>query len=530
MSGPEHEQTQHVTALFNQGLALHQQGQFDEARLVYAQILARQPGHFDALYLSGVIASQGNQPELAVDLIGQAIAVNPNVGPAHCAHGNALLELSRCEEAISSYDRAIAINPAVAEVHYNRGIALRKMKRFEDAVASYDRAIAIRADYAQAHANRGNVLLDLQRHEEALASYDRAIAIMPAYADAHSNRGLALLELKHIAQSIASYDRAIAIRPDFVEAYWNKSLTLLTAGQLERGWELYEWRWKRDESLQHAGRSFKQPRWLGSGSLEGKTILLHAEQGLGDAIQFCRYARLVKAMGATVLLEVPKSLLDLFKGLQGVDGLIESGRELPAFDYHCPLLSLPWAFKTDLTTIPQSSPYLSSRADRRALWRERLGNKTKPRIGLAWSGNSAYKNDRNRSLPLAQVMQYLPEEFDYVSLQKDVRDEEKAILRKRAIAHYGDHLRDFADTAALCDLVDLVVSVDTSVAHLAGAMGKPTFVLLPYAADWRWLLDRTDSPWYESVTLYRQKNDKLWAPVLCQIASDLLKRRTVPGI
>ena len=416
MAGQEHELD--VTALFQQGLALHQQGHLADANRAYSKVLALQAAHFDALYLSGVIASQCQQPQLALERIAQAIAINPAVAPVHCSYGNVLLELSRCEDAIASYDRAIAINPEIPEAHYNRGIALRKIRRSADAIASYDRAIALRPDYAEAHANRANALLDLKCHAQAIADYDRAIAILPGYAQAHTNRGLALLELKRPEEAIASHDRAIAIRPDFAEAYWNKSLTLLTFGQLEAGWELYEWRWKRDEALQQASRGFAQPRWFGSENLAGKTVLLYAEQGMGDTIQFCRYARLVKALGAIVALEVPRPLMDLFSGLDGVDVLVETGSKLPAFDYHCPLLSLPLAFRTNMATIPNSGPYLCSSADRRAIWARRLGSRTKPRVGLVWSGNAAYKNDHNRSLSLTEVIQHLPQTLDYISLQR----------------------------------------------------------------------------------------------------------------
>ena len=528
MAGQERELD--VTALFQQGIALHQQGHLADANRAYSKVLALQAEHFDALYLSGVIASQCQQPQLALERIAQAIAINPAVAPVHCSYGNVLLELSRCEDAIASYDRAIAINPEIPEAHYNRGIALRKIRRSADAIASYDRAIALRPDYAEAHANRANALLDLKCHAQAIADYDCAIAILPGYAQAHTNRGLALLELKRPEEAIASHDRAIAIRPDFAEAYWNKSLTLLTFGQLEAGWELYEWRWKRDEALQQASRGFAQPRWFGSENLAGKTVLLYAEQGMGDTIQFCRYARLVKALGAIVALEVPRPLMDLFSGLDGVDVLVETGSKLPAFDYHCPLLSLPLAFRTNMATIPNSGPYLCSSADRRAIWARRLGSRTKPRVGLVWSGNAAYKNDHNRSLSLTEVIQHLPQTLDYISLQKEVSDDEKRMLGSAGIRHYGDDLRDFADTAALCDLVDVVVSVDTSVAHLAGAIGKTTFIVLPYSSDWRWLLNRDDSPWYDSVTLYRQSTEMLWSPVLSRVSRDLLQGRGVSAI
>ena len=578
-----------VSALFSQGLALHQQGQLTQAKLVYEQVLSKQPQHLDALYLSGVIAAQSKNPTLAVELIGKAIAVRPDYAEAHAIRGIALKDLERVEEAIASFDRAISIKPDYAEAHYNRGNALKKLERMEDAVASYDRAIAIKPDYAkayynrgvalnelkqveealasydraieiksdyaiaysnrgvalqelrrveeavasfdrviainwddaEAHSNRGVALQELKQVEDAVASYDRAIAIKSEYAEAYSNRGNALKELKQVEEAVASYDRAIALNPEYAEAYWNKALALLLAGNFAHGWELYESRWKNERSALKS-HNFPQPPWLGAEDIASKTILLHAEQGLGDTIQFCRYAKLVKALGAKVVLEVPKALRGLLSGLEGADELIEEGNALPTFDYHCPLLSLPLAFKTDLTNIPSPKPYLAASAQKCDEWAQRMGAKGKPRVGVVWSGNATYKNDHNRSLSLQQLLPHLPNCCEYVSLQKEVRGVDKAVLEGSGIRHYGEELKDFTDTAALCDLMDVVITVDTSVAHLSGALGKKTWIVLPYSPDWRWLLDRNDSPWYDSVRLYRQDENRQYAPVLQRVANDLL--------
>ena len=475
-----------LVALFRQGLALLNQGQLAKARQIYEKVLAKQPTNFDALHLSGLIAAESRNPTLAVELIGKAIEVNPN-------------------------------NP---EAHYNRGNSLKELKRVEDAIASYDEAIAIKPDHADAYSQRGVALKALNRVEEAIASYDKAIAIKPDFAVAYSNRGNALKALNRVEEAISSYDMAIAIKPDFAKAYWNKSLAFLGAGEFAQGWELYEWRWKKEDTGKNK-RNFLQPLWLGAEDIAGKTILLHAEQGLGDTIQFCRYAKLVKALGARVILEVPKALLGLLSGLEGVDELIEKGKVLPAFDYHCPLLSLPLAFKTDLTNIPSPQPYLAAAPQKCEEWAQRLGVKDKRRVGLAWSGGTIHINDNNRSLTLKQLLPHLPDCCEYVSLQKEVREVDLQVLEASGIRHYEQELKDFTDTAALCELMDLVISVDTSVAHLAGAIGKTTWVLLPYAPDWRWLLDRDDSPWYESVKLYRQDESGTWDTLLRRVGGDL---------
>ncbi|PIT71198.1 hypothetical protein B9Z41_17075, partial [Limnohabitans sp. JirII-31] len=285
------------------------------------------------------------------------------------------------------------------------------------------------------------------------------------------------------------YDKAISLKPDYAGAHWNKSLELLALGQFKEGWKSYEWRWKH-EDLGSKLPNFSQPQWLGVESLQGQTILLHSEQGLGDTIQFCRYAKLVKAQGARVVMEIPAALVPLLQGLEGVDELVQSRQALPAFDYHCPLLSLPLAFKTELSTIPSPEPYLRSDKAKVNQWRIKLGPKSKPRVGLVWSGSTQHKKDHNRSLRLDELIHYLPNSFDYVCLQKEIRAVDQETLKQSRIQYFGDELKDFADTAALCELMDVVISVDTSVAHLSGALGRPTWVLLPYVPDWRWLLDR----------------------------------------
>jgi tetratricopeptide (TPR) repeat protein len=553
-------QADSVATIFNKGLALHQQGQLAQARALYEQVLAMQPKHFDALHLFGVIAIQCQEPALAVAIIEQAININPKDAVAYANLGTAFLELKLHEDAIRSYDlalsikpdyaeaqynrslsllelkryelaiescnNAIAIRPDYAEAHYNRGLALLELKRYEDAIKSCDSAIAIKPDYPEAHSNRGIALQRLNRLEEAVSSFEKAIAIRSNYAEAHTNLGSALQKLNRIEESLASYDRAIAIRPDHADTYFNKALILLLDGQFETGWKLNEFRWKTT-SKKLEFRAFNQPLWLGSQSLAGKTILLHAEQGLGDTIQFCPYTKSVKALGASVLLEVPKPLMGLLKQLEGVDILIESGSTLPAFDYHCPLMSLPLAFKTNLENIPNPEAYLTNSADQREVWSQRLGTKVKPRVGIVWSGNPSHNNDRNRSLSLERLTQQLPTVFEYVSLQKDIADSDREMLEVRKIKFFGENLHDFSDTAALCDLMDIVISVDTSVAHLAGALGKATWVLLPYAPDWRWMLDRDSSPWYASVKLYRQSHDMNWGPVLNLIACDLMNQQEI---
>jgi len=547
-----------VDAYLQQGLNFHNAGQLDQARVIYEDVLKVDAKNFDALQLSGNLAFQTQNFDSALKLLTKALTIDnanatvyTNLGNvfkalmrleealasydkaielrhdyahAHSNRGNALKELNRLKEALVSYEKAIEFKPDYAEAYSNRGLVLKELKYLEESLVSFEKAIDLKPGYAEAYSNRGNVLLSLNHLDEALSNYDKAIDLKPDYAEAYSNRGLVLQSLNRIEEAIQSFDNAIHLKPEYSEAFFNKSLALLVSGDFHNGLECYEWRWKSESIKKNAReRLFKQPLWLGNESIGNKTILLWSEQGLGDSIQFCRYAKLVKSLGARVLLEVPQNLIALLDSLDGVDILIEQGASLHEFDYQCPLMSLPFAFKTEHNSIPSPSPYLKSNAEKRELWWQRLGEKSKPRIGVVWSGSAGHKNDLNRSMKLTQLLDYLPSSYEYVSLQKEVREEDKTALIDSAIKHYGDQLIDFTDTAALCDLMDLVICVDTSIAHLAGALGKKTWVLLPYSPDWRWLLDRDDSPWYESITLYRQGQDREYGTVLTRLVNDLLK-------
>jgi len=507
-------------AYFNRGNALRSLKNWEAAVLSYESAISLFPAYVEAHFNQGGTLLSLRRFQEAADSYDRCLALRPDHAEAFCDRGNALLELKKIEEAISSYEQAIAIRPNFADALNNCGVALRDAKRFSDAVARYDQAIALRPEYAEAYSNRGVALKDLLQLNEAVASYDRAIAIKPNYAEAYSNKGNTLMEMAKFEAALASYDQAISIKPDYAEAYWNKSLILLLQGDYKAGWEHYEWRWA-NETISLKPRAFDQALWRGQEDLHGKVILLHAEQGLGDSIQFCRYASLLRGYGAKVLIEVHQPLVALLRGLDGVSDVIEAGFPLPTFDYHCPMLSLPIAFKTDLSNIPSTIPYLSSSAEKREYFSKKLGDKKALRVGLVWSGSTVHTNDSNRSLKLADLIDMLPPNCEYISLQKEVRAVDGDVLEKSSIKSFSADLTNFTDTAALCDLMDVVISVDTSVAHLAGALGKPTWVLLPHIPDWRWLLNREDSPWYPTMRLYRQGESKSWMPVLEKLAKNI---------
>ena len=512
-----------MDAHYNRGVVLRDMKRFEEALESFDKAILINPKFMDAHSNRGVVLRDMKRYDEALESYDRAILINPELASSYYNRGNTLRDMKRFEEALESFDKAILINPEFMDAHSNRGVVLGDMKRYDEALESFDKAILIYSEFVDAYSNRGVVLRDMKRYNEALESYDRAILINPEYVDAHSNRGNALKDTKRYEEALESYDRAILINPEFADAKHNKSFILLEKGELYEGFKLYEYRWAR----QKIPRVFNQPLWLGGKSIEGKTILIHSEQGLGDTIQFCRYLEMVSALGAKVIFEVEPVLFPLLKQLNGVDEFIQKGESLPEFDYHCPLLSLPLAFKTSLETIPCHNTYLKADIDKRKIWEKRLGNDSTSKIGLVWSGSLGHKNDHNRSISLEKLLPYLPERYQYICLQKELRDSDRQALETSSIKFFGEQLNDFSDTAALCDLMDMVISVDTSIAHLSGALGKPTTVLLPFISDWRWLLDRDDSPWYPSMHLLRQEKDSDWDSCLSQLSKIISDKKAI---
>ncbi|HLH91296.1 MAG TPA: tetratricopeptide repeat protein [Xanthobacteraceae bacterium] len=542
-----------AAALFAAGLAHHQAGRLAEAETHYREALAGQPDHADALHLLGVIASQIGRHDVAVDLIGRAIAHGGDHSHFHANLGLALAGLERFDEALASFERALAARADHAEALCHRGDTLRRLGRFDEALASYDQAVAARPDFAAAYSDRGNVLKTMRRFADALASYDRALALNPDFVGALSNRAVTLQALDRLDEALAScdralalepravealinragvlqelrrfdaalstYDRAIALAPQSAAAQANRALLLLLTGDFARGWPAYEWRRKLPG---FDGRVFAEPAWSGE-DIAGCRLLLHAEQGFGDTIQFARYAPLAAARGADVTLAVQPPLARLLAGLPGV-AVIADRDPLPPFDRHCSLLSLPRVFATTLDTVPSGVPYIAAPADRVAAWAQRLPQDGL-RIGLAWSGHPANTKDHERSIPFAPLAPLLAVPGTrFVSLQKDVRAAEADAFHQcgRILDLAGD-LRDFADTAAVIAVLDLVITVDTAVAHLAGAMGKPVWVLLPRTPDFRWLMDRDSSPWYPSARLFRKVGADAWDAVIARVAAALAR-------
>jgi tetratricopeptide (TPR) repeat protein len=503
-------------ALNNRGIALQALGRLEEALASHDRAAALRGDYAEAIYNAGLTLQTQKRLDEALTRYDRALAARPDYPEALAKRGDVLADLARFDEALASYDRALALRPDDADTVNQRGIALLELKRFDEALASFERALGARPDYAEAHNNRGNALKALRRFAEARGSYERALAIRPLYAAARNNRGITFIETRRFDEAIADFHRALAIRPNFSDALFNEAMCRLLTGDFARGWGAYECRWSSTESI-GVDRGFTQPMWRGE-DIAGKTILLHPEQGLGDTLQFCRYAPLVAARGARVILEVQKPLRAIANTLAGPAEIVTSGQAPPPFDWHCPLLSLPLAFATRFETIPAGVPYLHPSPDAVAHWTARLGPLRRPRIGLAWSGRAQHKNDYLRSTNLRALSPLFELDATFICAQKDIRADDAAIMRERGdILDFGDELNDFTDTAALMANLDLVIAVDTSVAHLAGALGRPLWVLLPYTPDWRWLVDRDDSPWYPTARLFRQDATRDWGPVIAQV-------------
>jgi tetratricopeptide (TPR) repeat protein len=516
-----------AVAWINLGDLLRAQGQYDEALLTYDHASTLDSTGTDAANKAGTLLLELDRCEEALARFDLSQAISPDQVDVFYYRGDCLSRLERRDEAIEQIGKVIQLKPDFAAAVNKLGVLLYESKRFEEALSTIDSALSLVPDQAELFSNKGSVLKALGRYEDALASYDRAISLKPDFVKAHANRGDCLDEMLGMDEALASYRKALALQPDYPQAHWSLALNRLRVGDFKTGWAEAEWRWKVP-GLPIQEREFDCPLWLGAEPIRGKTLFLHSDQGLGDALQFCRYVPLVAAMGARVILGIQEPLRELVSQLGGVSNVVTTVKDLPDFDYHCPLGSLPLAFDTTLETIPSVTPYISA-GSRAKTWKARLTSIDSPQIGLVWSGNPAHINDCNRSIPLEALLPLLDVGARFVSLQKDVRPADQAILDQRNdILDLGPELKSFADTAAVVSHLDLVISVDTSVSHLAGALGRPVWILLPYAPDWRWLLHRTDSPWYPTARLFRQSETRHWKTVIGHVCAEL--RSFIPSL
>ena len=528
MNGPS--QPANCSRLLRRALRAHDSGELAEAERLYNALLQHHPENFDALHGLGRLHCQGGRFDTALVLVQAALRSDASRAEGFASLGLVFHLLRRFKEALASYEEGLALDPGNAELLNRRGVALLELRRPQDALQCFERVLAGDPDQLDALGNYGNALTKLNRPQQALAAYDRALTLAPQSAQLLTNRAVALRRLDRPHEALMSASRALLASPGFAQARFVESVARLTLGDFSAGWRGYEARWAVG-LLAGQRRSFTAPLWLGKDSLAGKTILLHAEQGIGDTIQFARYAPLLARRGAkNIILEVRRELVPLLSGLSDVAAVIARGEPLPDFDMHCPLLSLPLAFATEPATIPADIPYIAAPDDRIAVWRNRLP-KARPLIGLVWSGDRSHDNDLNRSIGLATLTPLLDlPDVTFVSLQHEVRECDTPVLRQLPnLFRIEPGFFDFADTAAAVALVDAVVAVDTAVAHLAGAMGKPVLLLLPFAADFRWLRERPDSPWYPTARLYRQPKFGDWGSAIAALAQDLARADFFPA-
>lgn len=552
----------HVEAHSNRGAALQDLERPGEALDAYDAALRLMPNLAEAHCNRGAALIDLDRPAEAVMACDAALRIQPDLAEAHLNRGNALTKLGRLDQALTAYDVGLRTRPHYAEAHYNRGNVLKELGQPLEALTSYDAALRDNPDYAEAHSNRGSVLTALGRTNEALAAYDATLSIKPDDAQAHYNRGNVLHVLDRLEEALAAYDTALRLAPDSVEtqvnrgntlaasgrpdaaltayqtalrtvpdlavAHYNCGLLHLLSGRFEEGWRGYEYRWQVDGVQGGQRRHTESPMWQGEPAY-GRTILLWAEQGFGDAIQFVRYVPLLVGLGWRVVLEVPPPLTRLFAGIAGVS-VVAIGDSLPSFDVQCPLLSLPLLLATRIGTIPAPVPYSALGQDAIASWSSRLP-RDGLRVGVVWQGDRRHRNDKNRS--------FHPEQFSplgdvpgvhLVSLQKDAGAEPLTRLSPDgSIQTLGsDYERgDFLDTAAVIMALDMVIGADTAVMHLAGTLGRPVWVALPSVADWRWMREREDNPWYPTMRLFRQTQPGDWDGVFARIAAELRRSRTI---
>jgi|SRR5665213_688204 len=507
------------------GTALQRLGRLEEASKAFDKAVQLRPDHVQGWNNLADVLFELQRTDTALLTYRHALKLNPRDGHATFRCGFILRKLQRLEEALSYFNRCDELHPGNAAVLEERGLVLWGQKRFEEALVDQRRAHALLPGSPEICNSIGSSLHGLRRDEEALAWFDRAVGLKPDFVIALINKVLSLIQLRRLDEAVAICLDVMAIDPHNADAELNLSLLHLMTGNFEAGWAEREARW--NGAMRPASYpKFSQPIWLGEVSVEGKTVLIQEDEGLGDTVQFARYIPMLAARGARVILVVRDSVYPLLSGLPGVSQCFpKSVRSLPPFDLHCPVCSLPRAFGTRLDTIPSAIPYLPDPSDRSVqAWESRIGPRRKLRVGLVWSGNPAHDNDHNRSVPLQTLARILDVDATFVSLQKDPRPDDKAVLERTDIIDLTSYLTDFAETAALIRCLDLVITVDTSVAHLAGALGHPTWTLLPYIPDYRWLLDRDDSPWYPTMRLFRQTDTREYGSVLERIRYELHMR------
>ena len=547
-----------VDLFFRRGELLRAMARLGQALESYDQAVILQPDAKECWNSRGIVLEGLGRLNEAVDSHDRAIAFDADYVLSHHNRGSALLKLERLDDAVSAFDQVLARNLAIPETWNFRAVALALLERYDEALASSERALELRPEYPEAHNNRSVALRALKRPEEALLAAEAALVARPSFPEAFNSKGSALSKLNRFEEACDAYRLALTAKPNDAAIHLNLGMALealgdldaaqaafaaahtlapalpdarfasglahIRAGEIRAGFKLYETRWTQKGGPRHSHAS--DTLWLGETPLGDRTLLIHAEQGFGDVIQFCRFAPLA-ATPSRLVLQVQPPLKRLLLSLDGVGAVCAVGEETPAFDAHIPVMSLPLALDLGLEDVAPRSPYLHASRVLIQRWREKLPAADGLRVGLAWSGNPDHDNDQNRSMALETLRPLFQLNGQFISLQKDYRTDDRALLeRSPEILRYDRELGDFADTAALIACCDLVIAVDTAIAHLAGALNKPIWLMTPHFCDWRWMNGREDSPWYPSAKLFRQDAFGDWAGVVERVADRL---RTFAG-
>jgi tetratricopeptide (TPR) repeat protein len=542
-----------IKAAIAEAVACYNAGKFSRAEEIYRWVVSRAPNATRYADLGAICRKQGKHDE-AIAFLKKAVELEPKSADHHFKLGDAFFRHGKTEDALRSWCRVIELQPRHADAlswlgclyveagqldrsvahfrraivanprhyyaHDNLGIALRKKGELEEAIQCHLRAIALKPDQPEAYTHLGTTYSEIDRLEDAIASHQKAVAVDPAFSGAHCNLGTAYVGALRLEDAIRSYERALELEPGNGHYHWNYSNALLLAGDYDKGWKEYEWRWQAPE-LKKPRPDFPGPAWQGE-DIAGKTILLHGEQGFGDVIQFIRYASLVADRGARVLFVSPPQLARLVSNAKGISQVAGVGQPLPGFDLHFPLLSLARAFNTRLSTVPSSVPYIRADDTLVAAWRARMENDKSFRVGVIWGGRTTHPQDRKRSCALSDLAPIARSRgVQLYSLQKGEQAAQAKSPHAMSLIDWTDELGDFADTAALMANLDLIISVDTAGAHLAGALGRPVWLLNRYQTEWRWLLDREDSPWYPTMRIFRQPRLGDWQTVMESVAAEL---------
>ena len=554
----------HIDSLFNLSVLLEKNGESEKALSTYELLSQLAQNHVQSTYnYASLLAKLGQIPraieefkrviELQPDLLiarqnyekllwsqSQQIELAPhNKNEFIRAHNNGLsfLEQGQLPAALECFEKALMIEPTSFEGHHNKGMVLEKMGRLHEALGHYQQAIEYCPESSRTFNNLGNAYRELDRLNEAIQSFEKAIELDPNYAEAFSNLGWTLFRLQEYQQSKEYFKMAIKINPSLSPAVFNLSLCQLTLGEFDEGWLNYEERMKQP-LYQKKIDPLNKPQWNGSQELDGRAIYIHSEQGLGDTIQFCRYIKLLAERGAKVIFEPQMHLQKLLKNLDGISELIEPGQTIPHYDYHCPLMSLPLAFKTNQDNIPNKVPYLYADEIKKGYWKDKLAAISGPKVGLVWSGGFRPNNpelwgvNQRRNISFELISQLNMDGIEFFSLQKgegaeaELKKNKDQFWKSGNFYNFAEELQDFSDTAALIDQLDLVISVDTSTAHLAGAMGKPVWILNRFDGCWRWLQEGEKSAWYPTAKLYRQKISGEWSSVIKRAKEDLILFRS----